>query len=130
MKNEEQRIESGNHDVIMDEITFRNVINKINVLEAMIDSNTTQSMSEDEIKPIKLRGGADEKIRNYANAVKGSLSRSTAMDVIQNQAEIELNRQLNQDEITSILTDTSPIDLVAKMEQVPIFYIFLYQSII
>ena len=127
VKNEEQRIESGNHDVIMDEITFRNVINKINVLEAMIDSNTTQSMSEDEIKPIKLRGGADEKIRNYANAVKGSLSRSTAMDVIQNQAEIELNRQLNQDEITSILTDTSPIDLVAKIEQVTFFYVF-YQS--
>ena len=63
---------------------------------------------------------------NFSSALQGHLSRSGAINAIQDQAETELNRRLNKDEIASLSSNFSPINLIEMIQKVslipPLFF--------
>ena len=48
---------------------------------------------------------------NFAKATKGKVTKSKALACIQSQAELELSRRLNDDEVSYLLANT-PSDIV------------------
>ena len=58
---------------------------------------------------------------NYAQAVTGRLTRVGALAFIQNQAHTELRRQLTDDEITLLSSQSSSVDFVRMIQKVFIF---------
>ena len=48
---------------------------------------------------------------NFAKATKGKVTKSNSLAFIQSQAELELSRRLNDDEVSYLLANT-PSDIV------------------
>ena len=61
---------------------------------------------------------------NYADIVKGRLTRVGALTFIQNQSETELRRQLTKEEINLLSSHISPINFVGLIKKV-IHYMIL-----
>ena len=55
---------------------------------------------------------------NFARAVKGSLTRSRAVEDVNSQSELELGRQLTKVEEAALYQKFSPNTLVGRIEKV------------
>ena len=55
---------------------------------------------------------------NYAKATKAKVTKSTALGCIQSQAELELNRRLNDEEVAYLLANTPPEMVQNQIEKV------------
>ena len=55
---------------------------------------------------------------NFAKATKGKVTKSNALACIQSQAELELSRRLNDEEVSYLLANTSSDIVQNQIEKV------------